>query len=85
MKAKSNEVLNENGFKVKILTVLPGKSTSVQRHKLRNEHWVMPGSDKYQFVPKGEVHQIVNDSDKPMKVVEIQTGEYFGEDDIERF
>lgn len=78
------EVLHDDGFKVKILTVLPGKSTSVQKHQKRNEHWVFVDNDKYQFVPKSSVHQLSNHSDKPMKVVEIQTGEYLGEDDIER-
>lgn len=78
------EVIHENGFKVKILTVFPGKATSVQKHRHRNEHWVFVGSDKYEFVKKGSIHQLRNDSDKPIKVVEIQTGEFFGEDDIER-
>ena len=78
------EVLHDGDFKVKILTILPHKSTSVQKHALRNEHWIFVDSNKHQFVPKQEIHQLRNDSDKPIKVVEIQTGEYFGEDDIER-
>ena len=71
------EVIHEEGFKVKILTIFPGKATSVQKHRLRNEHWIFTDSNKYQFVPKHEIHQLHNDSDKPIKVVEIQTGEYF--------
>lgn len=78
-------VLHEEDFKVKILTVLPYRSTSLQRHSKRNEHWVFPGNNEYKFIPVGEVHQLRNDSDKPIQVVEIQTGKYFGEDDIERF
>lgn len=78
------EVLYDKDFKVKILTVLPGKSTSLQKHKHRNEHWVFVDTDKYQFVKKESIHQLRNDSDKPIKVVEIQTGDYFGEDDIQR-
>ncbi len=79
------EVLYEGDFKIKILTVLPHKSLSIQRHKYRNEHWVFVITDEYKFIKKFDVHQLSNPSDKPMKVVEIQTGDYFGEDDIERF
>ena len=78
------EVLHEGDFKVKILTVLPGKSTSIQRHNLRNEHWIDPVTNKHRFIPKNVIHQLKNDTDTPMKIVEVQTGTYFGEDDIER-
>lgn len=78
------QVLHEDGFKIKILTVLPGKSTSLQKHSQRNEHWVFPHSNEYKYVPMGEVHRLENPSDKPIQVVEIQTGTYFGEDDIKR-
>lgn len=77
-------VLYDNDFKVKILTVNPGKSTSLQRHTKRNEHWVYVDSNEYDFIKVGEIHQLSNKSDRPIKVVEVQTGEYFGEDDIER-
>lgn len=78
-------VLYDNDFKVKVLTVNPGQSTSVQRHKYRNEHWVYVDTNDYDFIMKDEIHQLSNKSDRPIKIVEIQTGEYFGEDDIERF
>ena len=77
-------VLHDDQFKVKILTVLPGKATSMQRHKHRNEHWITPADNRYQFVPVGEWHKLENNGDEPVHVVEIQTGSYFGEDDIER-
>lgn len=78
------EVLHESDFKVKILTLNPGGKTSLQRHAKRNEHWVFPQTNEYQFIPVGETHQLVNQTDRPIRVVEIQTGSYFGEDDIER-
>lgn len=78
------QVLYHDEYKVKILTVLPGKRTSLQRHKARNEHWIYVKDNAYRYVPIGEVHQLTNPTKEPMVVVEIQTGTYFGEDDIER-
>jgi mannose-6-phosphate isomerase len=85
--------------KVKRLTVLPGKRLSYQRHSRRTEHWfvvrghgsvtldatphpVGPGSAV--DVPVGTAHRIENTGDEPLVFVEVQTGDYFGEDDIER-
>lgn len=78
------EVLHDGDFKVKILTVLPGMATSIQKHKLRSEHWIDPSTNKHRFIPKNVIHQLKNDTDTPMRIVEVQTGTYFGEDDIER-
>ena len=77
------EVIYDGDFKVKILTLAPYSKTSIQRHEKRNEHWIYP-NDGHKFVPKGTWHQLENDSGKVLKVIEIQTGTYFGEDDIER-
>lgn len=78
------KVLYEDGFKVKLLTLLPGKSTSLQKHFKRNEHWVFPETDEYKFVNVGQTHKLENNSDRILKVVEIQTGQCF-EEDIERY
>jgi len=76
--------LYDEDFKVKILTVLPGRAISLQRHKFRNEHWIFTEDNSYKFIKKQEIHQLINDNKEPMVVVEVQTGTYFGEDDIER-
>lgn len=87
-------------FKVKILEVLPGKRLSLQSHQKREENWVVAeGSawvqldDEYFslekgehiFIPKTCKHRLENKSEQILKIVETQTGEYFGEDDIVRY
>jgi cytidyltransferase-like protein len=72
-------------FLVKLLILLPGKATSLQRHAHRVEHWIITSENKYRRVEAGEVHQLRNDGDKPMKVVEVWTGDILSETDIERF
>ena len=87
-------------YKVKRLEILPGKRLSYQRHSRRSEHWfVVRGTAKVTLndseilvrtgealdVPLGAAHRIENppDSEK-LVLIETQTGDYFGEDDIER-
>jgi mannose-6-phosphate isomerase len=87
------------GFKVKRITVSPGQRLSYQRHARRAEHWfVVAGTatvtidDVVSEVPTGKAidialgaaHRIENRGDVPMTFVEVQQGEYLGEDDIER-
>jgi mannose-6-phosphate isomerase len=87
-------------FKVKRLEVLPGKRLSYQRHRHRAEHWfVVQGTAKVTLngreilvntgqsidIPVGGAHRIENGPDGgPLVIFEVQTGNYFGEDDIER-
>lgn len=87
-------------FKVKRIEVLPGKRLSYQRHTRRAEHWyVVRGTAKVTLndveilVPYGsaidiavkDAHRVENPSDSELLVfIETQTGDYFGEDDIER-
>ncbi len=88
-----------DGFKVKRLTVYPGKRTSLQRHFKRSEYWtVVKGRARITlgkevlelnpgdtlFVPLGEIHRIENPEDEDLIIVEVQMGKYLGEDDIER-
>lgn len=85
--------------KVKTITVLPGKRLSYQRHEKRGEHWVVvtgtltvvlegeihtrqPGESI--DIPRGAAHRMANSTDENVVVIEIQHGDYFGEDDIER-
>ena len=94
-------VLQEGvGFKTKLIEVLPGKRLSLQRHKKRAEHWVVVSGkakvtvEKHSFmsdinrsiyVPMGKKHRLENPTNKPVRIVEVQTGAYLEEDDIERF
>ncbi|MBN2545063.1 MAG: phosphomannose isomerase type II C-terminal cupin domain [Spirochaetes bacterium] len=95
------EVLSENdSFKLKKIVLLPGKRLSLQKHKLREEHWyildgeavvTLNGKDillkKNQSldIKKEDIHRVSNKSEKETVLIEIQTGTYFGEDDIERY
>ena len=89
-----------DNFKVKRLEVLPGKRLSYQRHSRRSEHWfVVRGTAKVTLndkeilvasgealdIPVGAAHRIENPPDgERLVIIETQTGDYFGEDDIER-
>lgn len=85
--------------KVKRLDVTPGSRLSYQRHERRAEHWfVVAGAalvtlDDVEHrleagqaidIPRGAAHRIANPGPEPLTFVEVQHGEYFGEDDIER-
>ena len=94
------DVLTDGGeFKTKVITVLPGKRLSYQKHAKRSEHWfVVKGSGvvtldgelvdvqagKAVDVPVGVAHRIANTGDDELVFVEVQHGTYFGEDDIVR-
>ena len=92
-------LLDDDNCKVKKITVNPGQALSYQYHHKRSEDWVFTEgtgvvtiNDKQINVSAGEkVHIPVlskhcnrNDSDKTLEFIEVQTGEYFGEDDIVR-
>ena len=92
-------LLEEPSYKVKRVTVLPGKRLSYQKHLRRSEHWmVVKGKglvtldNKEMHVEKGHtvdiaqevVHRIANICEEDLTFIEIQQGEYFGEDDIIR-
>lgn len=88
------------GFQVKRLFIRPGHAISLQRHHRRSEHWVvvrgratvtrdgecvelLPNQSTY--VAAGVVHKLENRGEEDVEVIEVQTGDYLGEDDIERF
>ena len=80
----SYEVLDSgNGYKVKMLILSAGAAISVQRHARRSEHWIFPDTSKHRFVDRGEVHQLKNETNRPLRVIEVQIGEC-EESDIER-
>ena len=94
------EILQESAHhKVKCIYVDPGARLSYQRHQKRREHWfIVSGEatvviDGQSFtkvagetveVDVGQLHRIGNSGSQELVFVEIQTGTYFGEDDIER-
>ncbi|MDK2781484.1 MAG: mannose-phosphate guanylyltransferase / mannose-6-phosphate isomerase [Archaeoglobi archaeon] len=93
-------VLSESEeFKIKKIVVKPGKRLSLQRHNRRCEHWmVVKGTAKVRvgdeekilrpgehvFIPLREIHRLENPGDEELEIIEVQLGDYFGEDDIER-
>ena len=97
----SFEVLSEApGHKVKRIFVEPGGCLSLQLHHLRSEHWfVVAGvgvaivdGNKISLqagssldIPKKAKHRVQNSSNENLIMIEVQTGEYCGDDDIERF
>lgn len=96
----SYTVLNTGkGFKVKVLEVLSHKRLSLQRHKFRSEHWVVVQGEakitnggriyhlkenESTYISKGSVHRLENPINRPLKIIEVQCGQYLEEDDIER-
>ena len=91
--------LNEK-FQVKKIHVHPGASLSLQSHKYRAEHWIvvsgvaevtideevkLVSENQSVYIPLGAIHRMRNPGKKPMELIEVQTGTYFGEDDIVRY
>jgi mannose-1-phosphate guanylyltransferase/mannose-6-phosphate isomerase len=87
-------------FQVKRLMVKPGHGLSLQLHRKRAEHWVVVKGratvtrgdetvtleeNQSTFIPVGTKHRLQNLSDSPVFLIEVQSGSYLGEDDIERF
>jgi mannose-1-phosphate guanylyltransferase / mannose-6-phosphate isomerase len=94
-------VLEEGlGYKIKRIVVDPGQRLSLQRHARRAEHWVViqgmakvrRGDSEFDlspnesaYIPRGELHRLENPSSESLIIIEVQTGDYVGEDDIERY
>ena len=91
---------NEDGWQVKRLIVNPGAVLSLQMHHHRAEHWVVVrgtaritlNDDEFDLtvnesthIPIGATHRIANVTDEPVHIIEVQCGDYLGEDDIVRF
>jgi mannose-6-phosphate isomerase-like protein (cupin superfamily) len=93
-------LLEDDNCKVKKITVQPGQKLSLQSHEKRNEFWsivegegeitldedISPTSKGMMYyIPVKTIHRVENTGNKPLVFIEIQTGEYFGEDDIKRY
>jgi mannose-1-phosphate guanylyltransferase/mannose-6-phosphate isomerase len=87
------------GHQVKRLSLKPGAVLSLQRHKYRAEHWVVVkgqasivhgeeqivlNTNESTYIPAGMTHQLANYTENVLEVIEVQTGSYLEEDDIER-
>ncbi len=86
-------------FQVKRITVTPGGSLSLQKHRHRAEHWIvvsgiakvtrdedvyLVGENESTYIPLGAVHRLENPGPDLLRMIEVQSGDYLSEDDIER-
>jgi mannose-1-phosphate guanylyltransferase len=94
-------VLEEGpGFKIKRIEVKPGASLSLQVHRHRSEHWIVVSgtakvvngerefsvhTNESTFIPAGNRHRLENPTTAELVMIEVQSGDYLGEDDIVRF
>ncbi|PYE78712.1 mannose-1-phosphate guanylyltransferase/mannose-6-phosphate isomerase [Xylophilus ampelinus] len=87
-------------FQVKRIVVHPGASLSLQLHHHRAEHWVVVKGiaritngdrafvlreNESTYIPRGHKHRLANPGPEPLEIIEVQSGDYLGEDDIVRF
>lgn len=94
-------VLDEQkSYKIKRIEVAPGQRLSLQKHHHRSEHWIVVSGtarvtsgdrefdvnvNESTFIPIGTRHRLENPGVIPLIIIEVQSGEYLGEDDIVRF
>jgi len=97
----SYTVLEEgNRYKIKRIVVKPGASLSLQMHHHRSEHWIvvsgmakvvngereiLVAANESTYIPAGHQHRVSNPGKVDLVMIEVQSGEYLGEDDIVRF
>jgi mannose-1-phosphate guanylyltransferase/mannose-6-phosphate isomerase len=89
----------DEGFQMRRLIVNPGAVLSLQKHARRAEHWTVVrgsaritlndsefdlGVNESTYIAIGDVHRIANVTDEPVHIIEVQCGDYLGEDDIVR-
>ena len=95
------EVIDQGDrFKVKNIEVKPVHRLSLQKHHHRTEHWIVVsgtaevqlnedkqllGENQSMYIPLGCMHRLSNPGKIPLKIIEVQSGPYLEEDDIERF
>jgi len=92
-------ILENKIYRIRILEIMPGKSISLQRHQQRSEHWVVlkgvadvqRGDDKVLlkenesvYIPIGMSHRLGNSQKNSLQIIEVQQGQYLGDEDIER-
>jgi mannose-1-phosphate guanylyltransferase/mannose-6-phosphate isomerase len=89
-----------NSFQVKHIMVKPGQKLSLQMHHHRAEHWIVVDgtalvtcddkqfllqTNQSTFIPQSAKHRLENPGQTPLRLIEVQSGSYLGEDDIVRF
>jgi mannose-1-phosphate guanylyltransferase len=89
----------QDGYKIKRIEVKPRKRLSLQRHKYRNEHWIVVSGqatvtietntfvlnqNESTYIKAGDIHRLSNNTEELLVIIEAQVGSYTGEDDIER-
>lgn len=92
-------LVNASHYKVKLITVYPGKRLSLQRHFHRSEHWTIAqgvatitlGQETHEYqpnqstyIPIGVLHRLGSDTDENLEIIEVSLGDILSEDDIER-
>ena len=90
---------DKDGYKIKRIEVKPKKRLSLQKHKYRNEHWVVVSGEaivtlndekfilkqnESTYIKAGDIHRLSNETNELLVIIEAQVGSYTGEDDIER-
>ena len=93
-------IINRDGYQVKHIIVNPGEALSLQLHHRRAEHWtvikgkgvvtcdgkeITLGANESTFIPLGSKHRLANPFEEAVEIIEVQVGDYLGEDDIVRF
>ena len=93
-------LLKKKKWQVKTINVKVGKRLSLQKHNHRSEHWIVVSGiakveiegkemilneNESSYMPIGSKHRLTNYGDKDLKIIEVQSGNYIGEDDIFRF
>ncbi len=92
-------LMEGRGYKVKQFVVRPGRRLSLQKHRMRSEHWYLVGGEALVTrdaetmrlpagasvdIPIGTLHRVESVGAEDLVIVEVQRGDYVGEDDIER-
>lgn len=95
-----DRLVTGDGFQVKRIVVHPGAALSLQSHVHRAEHWIVVSGEALVtlngvqttvrqnqsiYIPLGAKHRLQNQTATEMVLIEVQTGSYFGEDDITRY
>ena len=95
-----DRLVTGDGFQVKRIVVHPGAALSLQSHLRRAEHWIVVSgaatvtlngvqttvqANQSIYIPQGAKHRLQNQTTVPVVLIEVQTGTYFGEDDITRY
>ena len=95
-----NSIEKGSNWQIKEILVKPYSSLSLQKHKFRSEHWIILNGEanieindekitlkenQSTFIPAGAKHRLSNNQETSLRLIEVQSGSYLGEDDIYRY